>query len=175
MSNWDGLRRKNAVGVLPENYVAVGHCYGPINPHGNDKVPYIIRDHAYYELGWGRTDDPRGLWKKEEHLKVNKQLKKENITLVGIRVEWPVDEVVSIVKFDPYNKKAQVFTGRTFDPHPFFKNFDNTVCRTKMAIKTDVPFKNRVGWHLVVFYGNYRQKFKDFSKLIGFEVVEKDR
>jgi len=97
VSNWDGLRQEDAVRALPENYVAIGHCYGPINPRGNDRVDYVIRDHAYYELGWGRTDDPKVLWRKEQHLKANEQLKKENITLVGIRVEWPIDEVVSIV------------------------------------------------------------------------------
>jgi len=150
---------EDAVRALPENYVAIGHCYGPINPHGNDRVDYVIS----YELGWDRTDDPRALWRKEEHLRANKQL------IVGIRVEWPVDEVVSIVKFDLYNKKAQVFTGRTFDPHPFFKDFDNTVCRTKMAIK--YAFRNRIGGHLVAFYGNLKEEFKDFAKLIGFDVI----
>ncbi len=174
VSNWGGLRREDAIDVLPENYVAIGHCYGPINPHGNDRVPYVIRDHAYYELGWGRMDDPRVLWRKEEHLKANKQLKKENTTLVGIRVEWPVDEVVSIVKFDPYSKKAQVSTGRTFDPHPFFKDFDNTKCRTKMAIKTDIPFRNRIGGHIIAFYGNLKEEFRDFAKLTGFDVIEND-
>lgn len=172
VSNWDGLRREDAVRALPENYVAIGHCYGPINSHGNDRVPYVIRDHAYYELGWDRTEDPRVLWRKEQHLKANEQLKRENITLVGIRVEWPIDEVVSIIKFDPYNKKAQVFTGRTFDPHPFFEDFDNTKCRTKMAIETDVPFRNRVGGHLVAFHGNLKEEIKDFAKLTGFEVIE---
>jgi len=174
VSNWDGLRQEDAVDVLPENYVAIGHCYGPINPHGNDRVPYVIRDHAYYELGWGRTDDPRALWRREEHLRANRQLKEENITLVGIRAELPVDEVVSIVKFDPYNKKAQVFTGKTFDPYPFFEDFDNTKCRTKMAIKTDIPFKNRIGGHLVAFYGNLKEEFKDFAKLTGFDFIEMD-
>lgn len=176
VSRWNGTRREDAVKSLPENYLAIGHCYGPINPHGNDRVPYVIREHAYYDLGWGRTDDKRALWRKEEHLRANKKLKEENITLVGIRVEWPVDEVVSIVKFDPYNKKVQVFTGRTFDPHPFFKDFDNTACKTKMAIKTDVPFENRLlGAHLVAFYGNLEEEIKDFAKLTGFDVIENDR
>ena len=173
VSNWGGLRREDAVDALPENYVAIGHCYGPINPHGHDTVPYAIRDHAYYELGWNRMDDPRVLWRKAEHLRANKQLKNENITLVGIRVEWPTDEVVSIVKFDPYNKKAQVFTGRTFGPHPFFKDFDNTKCRTKIAVKTDIPFKNILGGHQVLFYGDLEEKIKDLAKFIGFEVYNR--
>ena len=110
------------------------------------------------------------LWKKDEHLMANKQLKNENITLVGIRVEWPADETVTIVKFDIYDKKVQVFTGRTFDPRPFFKDFDNTMCRTKMAIKADMSFENILGGHQAAFYGDLKQEIKNLAKLIGFEV-----
>jgi hypothetical protein len=173
VSNWVGLRREDGLKPLPENYVAIGHCYGPINPHGNDRLPYVIRDHAYYELGWGKTDDPRVLWKREEHLRANRQLKKENITLVAIRVEWTAGEVVTIVKFDPYNRKALVFTGKTFDPHPFFKDFDNTVCRTKIAIETNVPFNRRLGGHMVAFYGDIKKEVKNLAELVDFEVYEK--
>jgi len=31
------------------------------------------------------------------------------------------------------------------------------------------------GHHRAAFFGDYRQQFKDLAKLIGFEVVEKDR
>jgi len=169
VSSWNGLRQDDALRPLPENYIAIGHCYGPVNPHGDDRVPYAIRDHAYYELGWGSTDEPRASWRAEDYLTVNEQLREEGVTLVAIRVDWPVDELVTIAKFDPYNKRAQICGGRTFDPHPFFADFDNTVCRTKMAIETDTPFINRLGGHLVAFYGDLKEEFEAFAALVGYD------
>lgn len=52
-----------------------------------------------------------------------RNLQYKPINLVGIRIEWPVDEVITIVKFDLYNEKAQVFAGRTFDSHPFLNTW----------------------------------------------------
>jgi L-fucose isomerase-like protein len=172
VSNWTGLRREDAVRPLPENYVAVGHCYGPINPHGDDRVPYAIRDHAYYELQWGNTDEPRASWRAEDYLRVNRQMKQQQVTLAAIRVDWPTQEPVTLAKVDPYNKKAQVSAGISFDPHPFFAEFDNTVCRAKLAIETDTPFTNRVGGHLVAFFGDLKGEFETFSRLAGFELME---
>lgn len=171
VSAWKGLRREDAIHELPKNYVAIGHCYGPINPHGNDRVPYVIRDHVVHSdlplaKRWGKS------WKGDFQARVFKAFKEKNITFVGIRVEWPVDEVVTIVKFDPYNKKVRISTGRIFDSHPYFKDFDNTACRTKMAIETDRPFKKIIGGHLVAFYGDLKGEIKDLAKLIGFEVLE---
>ena len=37
------------IATLPENLVIVGHCYGPINPHGDDRIPLIRFMH--YEEG----------------------------------------------------------------------------------------------------------------------------
>lgn len=161
---------------MPYNMLLLGHCYGPINPHGKDRVPYTIRNHAYYELRWSRTDNPRALWKKDQHLKANKQLEKENITLVAIRVKWPVDEAVTIVKTNIFDKQIEIYTGRTVDGNYLYRDFDNRVCRTKMAISLDKPFKqrrrDRWGCHRVVFYGHHKQKIKDFASLVGLEVME---
>jgi hypothetical protein len=172
VSDWPGLRRQDAIRPLPDNYVAVGHCYGPINPHGNDRAPYVIRDHAYYELQWGNTDEPRASWRAEDYLRVSRQMKREQVTLAAIRVEWPVDETATLAKCDPYHRKCQVSIGRTFDPHPFFADFDNTACRTKVAIKTEKPFANALGLHLVVFLGDLREGFEDFAALAGYELME---
>ncbi len=161
---------------IPKNMLLIGHCYGPINPHGNDRVGYSIRNHAYYELGWARTDNPRALWKKEKHVKVNEELKKQNITLVAIRVKWPVDEVVTVVKTNVFDKQIEIYTGRTVDGNYLYKDFDNRVCRTKMAISLDTPLvprrRDRWGCHRVVFYGDHRRAIKDFASLVGFEVLE---
>jgi len=51
----------------------------------------------------------------------------------------------------------------------------------KLIIKTNAQkLLENVDWktfgnHRVAFFGDYRQKFKDLAKLIGFEVVEKDK
>jgi hypothetical protein len=164
------------VNEIPNDMLIIGHCYGPINPHGNDRVPYTIRNHAYYELGWDKIDDPRLLWMKEKHLRVNEQLKKQNITLVAIRVKWPINEVVTVVKTNIYDKQIEIYTGKTVDGNYLYKNFDNRVCRTKIAISLDKPFKrlrqDRWGVHRVVFYGDYKQEIKDFASLNGFEIIE---
>ncbi len=155
--------------------MVIGHCYGPINPHGNDRVPYTIRNHAYYELGWDTTD-PRRAWRTDAQVRANKQLKKEHITLVGIRVKWPIDEVVTVVKVNVYDKKIEIYTGRSIDGNYVYKDFDNRVCRSKLALSLDKPFKrlrrDRWGCHRVVFYGDHRQKIKDLAALVGFELVE---
>jgi len=163
------------VGEIPKNMMVIGHCYGPINPHGNDRVPYTIRNHAYYELGWDTTD-PRRAWRRDEQVRANKQLKKEHITLAAICVEWPIDEVVSMVKVNAYDKKIEIYTGRTVDGNYLYKDFNNRICRTKLPFSLNKPFRqlrrDRWGCHRVVFYGDQRQKIKDLAALIGFEVVE---
>ena len=184
VNEW-GKHPEPGVGVLPglepiegaenllENVVVIGHCYGPINPHGNDRVPYVIRDHVVYndEVAkvWMKS------WKEKSQKRAFKQLKKEHITLVGITVKFPIEEIVTIVKFNVYDKKAFVSTGTAIDGGSLFKDFSDRLCRTKISIKTDKPFRNEIGGHLVVFYGDYKQEFKDFAKLIGFEVIEKDK
>lgn len=172
VSNWGGLRKEDAIQPLGDNYVAIGHCYAPVNPHGHDRVPYVIRDHAYYELGWGSTIEERASWRKEDYLAANRKLEKKNITLTALRVGLPFDEPVTIAKFDPYNKTAQISGGKTFDPHPFFEDFDNTVCRTKMAIETDEPFENLLGGHLVGFYGDLSEQFRAFADAADYQVLE---
>lgn len=163
------------VSEIPKNMMVIGHCYGPINPHGNDRVPYTIRNHAYYELGWDTTD-PRRAWRRDAQVRANKQLKKEHITLVAICVEWPIDEVVSMVKVNVYDKKIEVYTGRTVDGNYLYKDFNNRICRTKLAFCLDKPFRrlrrDRWGCHRVVFYGDHKQKIKDLAALIGFEVID---
>jgi hypothetical protein len=167
LNTWGGLA---PIGTPPENLVMVGHCYGPINPHGDDGIAYVIRDHVVYnnEVGkrWMQS------WRPESQSQASRQLEDEHITLVGITVRWPVDEVVSIVKFNIYGRKVSLYTGTTIDGNSIYEDFDNHLCRTKIAVKTDVPFKNALGGHQVVFYGDHRAKIKGVAGLIGFDVVE---
>jgi len=143
------------------NMILFGHCYGPINPHGNDKVPYVIRSHVRQK---GQ----------------NEQCEDEHVTLVGIQAQWPIDETVTVAKTDVYNRKIAVFTGKTVDGNLFYKEFDNRLCRTKIAVKVnDVKSLIRnldpsFGIHRVVFCGDYRQRVRDLAELAGFEVVEED-
>ena len=150
----------DTLGMDPINNVVIfGHCYSPINLHGNDRVPYTIRDHYIYELHPEivKTPDP------------------------AIKVEFPINEIVTVAKVSLVEKKIAVFTGETIDPRPLYKNFDNLMCRSKIAIKTNVGalLKNydaeTFGIHRVVVYGDYRQQIKDLATLVGYAVIEEDK
>ena len=153
----------------PDNLVVIGHCYGPINPRGDDRVPYVIRNHVVYNDVVGT--EWMSSWKPDLQKRASRELEDAHITLVGITVRWPVDEVVSIVKFDVYDKKVSVYSGTTIDGNLIYEDFDNRFCRTKMTIKTDVPFESVLGGHQVVFYGDLKSGIKDIAKRTGFEVV----
>jgi len=167
LNRWGGL---SPIGTPPKNLVIVGHCYGPINPHGGDRVPYVIRDHVLYKgdvgKGWMKS------WRSDSQIQASRQLEDEHVTLVGITVRWPVDEVVSIVKFNVYDKRVSVYTGMTIDGNSIYEDFDHHLCRTKITIKTDVPFENILGGHQVAFYGDLRGEIQDFARLTGFEYVQ---
>ncbi len=166
LNSWGGL---SPIATPPKNLVIVGHCYGPINPHGNDRVPYVIRDHVVYggspSEGWMKT------WRPDSQVRAARQLEKEHITLVGITVRWPAGEVASIVKFNVYERKASVYTGRTVDGNSIYDEFDEKLCRTKIAVETDAPFMNVIGGHHVVFYGDLKEQVHSVAEHLGFEVV----
>ena len=159
-------------GARPDNVVVIGHCGAPITPHGNDRIAYTIRDHVLnrWVAPWAKQFGP------------------ENIP-TATTVHWPSGEVASLVKFDVYRKKVSVFTGTVLDGNSLYKNFPDTACTNKIVIKIDEPdrcyllpsdpkeglFRDWFGsWgcHQVVFYGDHKQKIKDFAALTGFEVVE---
>ena len=151
----------------PENVVVIGHCGAPITPHGDDRIPYLIRDHIHSNKKWfGPEDIP-----------------------TATTVQWPTGQAASIIKFDVYRWKVSVFTGTVLDGNSLYKDFANCICRNKIVIRIDNPehcymlpsdskegaFRNWWGsWgcHQVVFYGDHRQKITDFAALTGFEVVE---
>lgn len=140
----------DTLGIDPINDVAIyGHCYAPINPHGDDRIPYIIRSHAVTP------------------------------TTVGIKVELPLNETVTVAKISIYDKKISIFTGKSADGKSLYKDFEDIACRTKAVVKVNNIEtlmanydRQTFGVHRVVFYGDYKKEFEDLSAMVGFEVVE---
>jgi len=124
------------------------HCQAPINPHGDDRVPYTIRSHG------GRT---------------------------VLQVKLPTDGEITAMRVNLLERKISVHTGQLVDGESIYTNFTESSCRTKLVAKVDAKlihenfdygtFTN----HLVVYYGDIREKIKNLADLIGFEVVEEDR
>jgi len=135
------------------------HCGAPINPHGDDRVPYIIRSHAQSSV--------RG------------SLKPGSST--GLQVELPLDESVTIWKVYVLLKKIGLHTGKTVDGRSLYKNLDDIMCRTKLIAKVDAKkvqkhfSPDEYGIHRTATYGDLREKVKDFATLIGFDVIEEDK
>ena len=167
-------RLARPTGARPENVVIIGHSGAPITPHGNDRIAYTIRDHVVHGASWAKAFPPGG-----------------PATATATTVEWPTDEVVTLIRFDVYRRRISVFTGTILDGNSLYKRFPDSSCRDKMVIRIDNPedcymlpsdpkegtFRWRFrspGWgrHQTVFYGNLRQEIKDFATLTGFEVVE---
>ncbi|MEA3407067.1 MAG: hypothetical protein U9R48_03165 [Chloroflexota bacterium] len=135
------------------------HCGAPINPHGDDRVPYIIRSHA--ESPVRGTLNPG--------------------SSTGLQVKLPVDEPVTIWKVYVLHKKIGVHTGESVDGHSLYENLDDIMCRTKMIAKVDAAkvqkhfSPDEYGIHRTATFGDLREKIKDLATLIGFDVMEEDR
>ena len=156
-------------GARPENVIVVGHCGAPINPHGADRIPYLIRDHIHSKA-WKWPGDPQAVAE-------------------ATTVTWPTNEAVTVVKFDVYRKKVSAYTGTVLDGDALYVDFPNCICRNKMVVQIDSPrqcyllpsnpkegsFRNWWGsWgcHQVVFYGNLKPLVREFAAVAGFQVVE---
>ena len=155
-------------GDRPSNVIVVGHCSAPINPHGDDRIPYIIREHIHADKNWGgRPGD----------------------VAEATTVTWPPDEPATVVKFDVYRKKVSIYTGKVLDGNKLFVDFMNCICRNKIVVQIDRPDRCYLlpsspkegafrswwgswGCHQVVFYGDLRKPMKDFAAAAGFQVVE---
>jgi hypothetical protein len=153
-------------GPRPENVIVIGHCGAPVNPHGDDRIPYLIRDHIHS----GRWGVP-------------------NAVAEATTVTWPADEPATVVKFDIGRKKVSVYTATVLDGNKLFVDFPNCICRNKMVVQIDRPeqcyllpssskegaFRSWWGsWgcHQVAFYGNLREAFREFAAATGFQLVE---
>jgi hypothetical protein len=133
------------------NIAIIAHCEAPFTYGDGKKAPYIIRSLP------------------------------QQINTVGavVQVNYPVGETVTVAKIDMNNKKIFVFTGKTVSGEGLYPYWDDLLCRTKVAIKTDAKYDHQdwksIGHHQVNFFGDYRQEFLDLAKLIGFEVIESDK
>jgi len=159
-------------GARPKDVVVVGHCGAPINPHGDDRISYVITDHVIHrwKAGYAKLFDEKNI-------------------AVATTVKWPADEAATVVKFDVYRKKVSIFTGQVLDGDSLYENFANVLCANKIVVKIDNPERCYLlpsdpkegafrhwwgswGCHQVVFYGNIKQQVKQFAELVGFQVVE---
>lgn len=154
------------VGERPQNVIVIGHCGAPINPHGNDRIPYLIRDHIHSDK-WNVPD----------------------AVAEATTVTWPADEPATVVKFDVSRKKVSVYTATVLDGNKLYVDFPNCICRNKMVVQIDRPddcyllpsspkegaFRSWWGsWgcHQVAFYGNLRESVREFAAATGFQLVE---
>jgi len=142
------------------NVETITHCGGPINPHGDDRVPYIIKSHA---------------------LSPAPPLQPGSGT--GLKIFFPLNETVTIWKVHVLQKKIRVHTGTTVDGYSIYNDLDNAMpCRTKLVVKSDDMQKiqklwnpNEYGRHQEAIFGDLRKEIKDLGTLLGYEVIELDR
>jgi len=146
--------------IDPFNNVSIVlHCGAPINPNGNDKVPYTIISHAESPV--------RGTMKPGSG--------------ASSMVELPIGEPVTIWKIDPIKKRIILHTGISVDGHKLYKNFDNIMCRTKLVVKTEAKkvqkhfYMDEYGLHRSAIYSDIREKIENIGNLLGFEVIEEDK
>ena len=136
----------------------IGHCECPFNPYGDERrVPYVIRNLPQ--------------WPADQ----------QEIGGACVQVDLPTEEAVTVAKVSVHDRKLALFTGETVSGEGLFPGWDDILCRTKLAVDTDaVKLFENLDWktfgnHRVAFYGDHRQKFKELARLLGYEVVEKDR
>lgn len=136
------------------------HCGAPINPHGDDRVPYTLYSHAESPV--------RGTGGKPG-------------SGVGTQVEIPTGEPVTVWKVDVLNHRILLHTGTTVDGHRLYKGLDKLMCRTKLvariaAEKVQGHFcPGRYGIHRAATLGDLRTQVKDLATLLGFALIEEDR
>jgi hypothetical protein len=137
------------------NTSIVCHCEGTLKPYADERrSPFIIRNLPFFE---------------------------ENKGGACVETHYPIGATVTVAKISMYAKKLSLFTGETVSGEELFPYWEDILGRNKVAIKTDAKaLLENVDWktfahHRVVFFGNYRQQFSDLAKLIGYEVVEKDK
>jgi hypothetical protein len=158
--DWDSFLKDGS----PGNVLIIGHCGAPITPHGNDRIPYAITDHVVNSSPWAKLFGP-------------------DETATAIAVEWPVGEVVSVLKFDAYDRRVLIFVGEALDGCSLYRGFRDMTCRNKMVIRIEDPeiyktfsgdlsgFRKEWGNHMVVFYGDLRRRIDQIADILGFEVT----
>ena len=156
----------DVVGVDRENdTVTFAHCQCPINLHGDDRIPYVIRSHAL---------------QKGNPMLPNDYPEAGPTPGVAVQVKLPQNEPVTAVKFSLYAGKIAVSTGTSVSGEALYRDFDDILCRTKLVMRTNTSSFEKYydtatfGVHRNIIFGDHRQKIDDLATLIGFTVVEED-
>ena len=99
----------------------------------------------------------------------------------AVKVDLPINEVVTITKMSIYYKKIAISTGMTVPGWKLYKDFDDRLCRTKLVVKTNAKafeeYYDTVtfGVHRNILFGDYREKIKEIATIIGYEVVDEGK
>jgi hypothetical protein len=139
------------------------HCGAPINPHGEDRVPYTITSHAESPV--------RGTGKPGSS--------------TGITVELPLDETVTVWKVYALHGKVGFHTGRSIDGRTLYGHssagFDEIMCRTKLVLQVrDAAVIQRhyspdeYGIHRAATYGDLTDQIRVFGVLAGFDMMDEE-
>ncbi len=133
----------------------VAHCEGTLQPYADGPMaPYVLRNLPFVD---------------------------ENTAGACVETSYPIGVTVTVAKIGTHDRKLSVFTGETVSGEELFPYWADILGRNKVAVRANAgALLDNVDWtafgnHRTVFFGDYRQQFKDLSKLLGFGVVEKDR
>lgn len=121
------------------------HCYAPINPFGEQKVPYTITS---AHLGGKHA---------------------------SVFVELPVNKTITAMGLDLngntlFLHRAEVISNE-YSLHACSTKLIGRV-NTKALAEN---WRWRSGWHRVVVYGDWKEKLKDLASLLNLKVIEEDR
>ena len=148
------------------------HCGAPWNPYGDERlIPYVIVDHreravrAHSKPGVGACtsvlyppNEPGTIWRIDI-------MTKDVLVHTGTTIANPTAQAMGLTKVrSPYR------------PH-----WNETMCRTKFAIKVKdakkierYVYPDKYGVHRSGLLGDYRQGVKDLATLIGLNVIDED-
>ena len=148
------------------------HCGAPWNPYGDDRrIPYVITDHreravrAHSQPGVGACtsvlyppNEPGTIWRIDV-------MTKDVLVHMGTTIANPTAHAM----------------GLTSVRSPYKPHWNETMCRTKFAIKVNgakkierYVYPDRYGVHRTGTLGDYRAGVKDLAALIGLNVIEED-
>jgi len=135
----------------PSGRTVLVHCGAPINPHGNDRVPYLLRD---YRMGADVLAElPGG----------------EPVTIWRINV---MDELILA-------HTGQAVAAESAYEGPVGLN--DILCGTKLVATVDGRTIQghlnpaQYGVHRAAIYGDLRREIQDLARLLGFGLIEEDR
>ncbi len=141
------------------------HCGIPINPWGDERrIPYTIRTHAESPV---------------------RDLPEEPGSSTGITAEWPVGETATFWEIHSLIGEIRMHTGEIVNGRTIYiggEDIDNVMCTTKIFAKVDnikkvrdQHFPSLYGIHHCATLGDLRQQIKDAGRLMGLNVIERDK